>query len=636
MRIAHEELDYGSKLRQQKQEDMLSCLANESGSPNRVWAQYVELLDISNDEVVPLEIHQRVLRRCTPSFQTVRTAYVRSLPRPISETRPHNHEGRFLTIFNALKRSGFQPALEDYEFVLEQFAAVGHHIGSARALRELNSKGLFPRTKTYGLCLQAIAYKLSLNHTGSDLELERLKDECSRLCLFVMRLVQKRAAERRKKAKGKQKMGEREEGLGKNGLPSVCVDLTLRIMKDTGDTETFLSLLKIAYGIDLDYLDRHPLSTEGAPEEPEQLSTAALTTLVDFFGRTSQLSKMIATFEVLKAPLTVPPPAPSAGNEEGIEGRDLDDEDDYVMPMDVLSTPLPSALPNITTYNTVIRHCVAQRHRNFAKHYVLEALEEDRKSSEDLQSLFLQFDRSVLPSQAEDISLEGLKPGVRVNVDTFRPLMGWANRYKNYALMKWTLMRLREVYRCKTEELMFFERILGVPRDFSDLPSSFDAEVDTQGPEISADIERKDGWAAADGLSNPSDFFTPSSLSSPISSSLPSSSSPSSPTSTPSSTSPMQPPAHPFCPYRHLTLLRTTREALKALDDRIGASLARIADRKKERLGRRVWQGKRVYLHEKRHCVLISKDEWRTRVRFGGRQRQEVLGRRRKEGRGAS
>lgn len=639
MKNLDKEVDYGAKLRQQKQADMLDCLADESAGPNRVWAQYVELLDMTKDGPVPLSLHQRVLRRCTPPFQILRTAFVRSLPRPLPEARPHAFEHRFLTIFNTLKRSGLRAELEDYEFVLEQFAAVGHHIGCARVLREVVLKGLEPRTRTYGLCLRAIAYRLSLPQSGSELEVARLKEECSRLCLFVVKMVQKRVTERRAKAKGKEnaQKGRTVEEVGENGLPSVCVDLTLRIMKDTDDSETFLSLLKLAYGIDLEYLDRRPLSLEGVLEQPQHLSTAALTTLVDFFGRTSQLSKMVATFEVLKAPLSIPLESPKDGGENGMEGRDEDDEDDYVLPMSTLAKPLPSASPNITTYNTLIRQCTARRHKDFAKHYVLEALELDRISSEKLQtqlgSLFAESKISAVPIRREELGSEGVQAGnVRANVDTFRPLFGLANRDKDYALMKWVLMRLREAYRWKTAEQRFFERLVGVESDAAGGASVSNGVEELADLEETESARRRDGWEAAEGLSDPSEFFTPSSSSSSISSSSSSSSpspSPSTPTSEASSSPSLSESSRPFDPFQHVSLLRTTRGALNALSGRIGTSLARIADRNKERLGRRVWEGKRVYMRDRRHRVLLSKEEWLERVRFGGereggRQREGV------------
>ena len=416
-----------------------------------------------------------------------------------------------------------------------------------------------------------------------------------------------------------------EEESGRRGIPSVCVDLTLRIMKDTDDSTTFLSLLKTAYGIDLDYLDRHPFASEGMLDPPEDLSTAALTTIVDYFGRTSQLSKMVATFEVLKAPLSAPSRLSREEGENGVTSKDEDDDDDYVIPMDTLTRPLPSANPNITTYNTLIRHCTSQRHKTFAKHYVLEALDHDRKSSGKLQaqleSFFPQSESGAPPMQLVELNVEGLQAGnVRANVDTFRPLVGLANRDKSYGLMKWLLMRIREVLRWKTAEQRYFERLLGLePAPFA-CDGVLNGEEELVSSQASSNERGQASWEAADGLSNPSDFFTPSSSSSSVSStpSPPSSTSEPIPSS-PSSTS--TPPSKTFYPLQHLSLLRHQRRTLYDLSKRIGTSLSRIADRSREHLGRRVWNGKRIFLRHKRRRVLLSKEQWRERVHFGGRRK---------------
>ena len=67
---------------------------------------------------------------------------------------------------------------------------------------------------------------------------------------------------------------------------------------------------------------------------------------------------------------------------------------------------------------------------------------------------------------------------------------------------------------------------------------------------------------------------------------------------------------------RHLTIVRHDLEQLEGLEARIADALGRAAQRIKERLGRRVWIARDIYLRHLGMRVVISKEEWETKVRF--------------------
>ncbi|KAL5530631.1 hypothetical protein ACEPAF_6889 [Sanghuangporus sanghuang] len=586
--------DYVATVRREKYKDLLDALHANVANPDLTWTLYVDLLDITRDEPLPLEIHQRVLRLCTREPQALRRALVRRLAERQNIVRsPHAHEGRFLTIVTNIRRAGYVPTLEDYEFILSHFVAVGHHIGAAQVLQEVMKFGMEPRTKTFNLCLQAIAFRLSLPCYKS--EKEKRREQCTKLCLHIAGLIRRR----------------------KQRIPSVCLDLILRIMKDTENADIFKSLLKVAYGIDLDYLDRHPLpSDDGGMGDPEPFSTAALTTLVDFLGRRNEVSKMVAAFEVLTTPLAI--------NPTDVHLRNFDDDDDDPIPTtSSASRPLPSARPNTTTYSTLLRHCAQRRKRAFTKHYLLRALELDYSASARLQS-----DIQRLP-------LHEVQPQrFRVNVDTFRPIYSIACRNNDLGLLKWMLPHFRMARQRKRQDLDYYTAILENP--LAPIPSpayprdqggflreyGFTERSSSKQPQV----QNTDGSSSTGIPNEPSvTFFTPS-MPSPSSSDASSTSQREEPTpcgldvSLEPASSSSQSHQDPFDLALHVEVLQRDVTQLKQLDNRIGPAFTRLHIRLKEALGRRIWAGKKIYLRTARRRVKISREAWMDIVNFGGKK----------------
>ncbi|KAF8897279.1 hypothetical protein BD779DRAFT_1432907 [Infundibulicybe gibba] len=355
-------------IKRRKLNDLNDSIAHD-GNPSRVWSHYTSLLNFLGYEKLPLKLHQDVLRKCTATAVELRVSAARHLHGNHKSSDPHVYEGRFQTIIRNIRATGMKPTLDDYHFILEQFAAVGHHAGAMQVYKELVGLGLEPRTKTFGLCLQAIAHHLT----------------------FPVQPVHQ--AQRIVQARGM--MGNLMNDMRSSGIPftSVNLDLTIRILKETSDREGFESLMKWGYGIDLSNPDCAPLeylgmgtigsdlgmgesSVPGLPY-PQPFSTAALNTTIDMLGRLGDVSKLVQAFEVLTQPL------PQASQHLF---SSFDDEDDFGVSVD--SNPKfkpPHASPNTTTYNMLLRHLARAGHAIFARHYLLEAISLDRTTDRALR-----------------------------------------------------------------------------------------------------------------------------------------------------------------------------------------------------------------------------------------------------------
>ena len=117
-------------LRKQKLRDLQDNLACDAPNPSHVWSCYTDVLNALEFESLPLEIHQQVLRRCVPPATTVREAMIRRMEAGRPPRRQHVYESRLKSIMRHIRMAGYQPDLDDYHFILEQFAAVGHHSGA--------------------------------------------------------------------------------------------------------------------------------------------------------------------------------------------------------------------------------------------------------------------------------------------------------------------------------------------------------------------------------------------------------------------------------------------------------------------------------------------------------------------------
>ncbi|EGO01752.1 hypothetical protein SERLA73DRAFT_48258, partial [Serpula lacrymans var. lacrymans S7.3] len=350
-------------LRQQKYHDLEDSVGRDFPNPSRVWSYYTDLLGYLEFEHLPLEIHQAVLRKCVPSTNVLRGAMARRMAAGNAPRIPHMYEARLKSVMRNIRTTGHKPTLSDYHFILEQFASVGHYKGAFQVYNELTLVfGLHPTPKTYGLCLQAIAHRLSL--PIYKFERGRLVEEAGRMSQELMK------------------------GMATYKLPftSVNLDLTIRVLKEIADEEGFSRLMKVGYGIDLDNPDHPPLDVVTSAEGVEGLdyrvpfSTAALNTTLDMLGRFGNVPKLVQAFEVLTQPL------PPQANKHFSMAFDEEDDFGVINPASTQPYQAPHAAPNTTTYNILLKHISRAGHATFARHYLFQAMRLDRQTDRDLRS----------------------------------------------------------------------------------------------------------------------------------------------------------------------------------------------------------------------------------------------------------
>ncbi|KAI0002997.1 hypothetical protein BJV74DRAFT_814747 [Russula compacta] len=605
-----------------KMRDLLSSLERVESNPSRPWGHYLDLLNYMGLEKLPLEVHQLVLRKCVPPANVIRAASAREHRARYCPQAPHAYENRLQIVMKNIRSAGWQAELDDYHFVLQQFAAVGHYVGSKGVLQEMAFAGLQPRTKTYRLCLQALAYRLTL--PCSEERRLILIEETTKTARELIRDMRTR----------------------KIPFTSANMDLAIRILRETVDEKGFDELIKFSYGIDLAYPDRLPLEvierqsatkaeTSEATDSPfyplQPLSTPGLNVIVDMLGRTRRISKMVQAFEVLTHPL------PKL------------DEDDYSANPPSISEPiypLPSAPPNSSTFQLLIKHASRAGHGLFARHYLVYAMrldrDEDRRLKGDLRTLPV---NQIAP------------PLLAVNRNMFLPVFGLGNREKHVELIRWTLRMINRTLRRKRKDLLWYtykkavryDRMIAldggisgggsepgcVPRVIAACPSIADVVLSPTRSFSDGDVLR-----GAESTSSAS-----------LASAIPAAGS-STATATPSPTSRPNPPpptlstassaspsphktrtsildvdldsdlSHPPSPSRifdinaHISLLQRDIEQLERLASDVEAVFGRTIHRIKERLGRRVWSGKDVWLRDEQARVPVAKEIWKEAVNF--------------------
>ena len=522
----------------------MDSLSRDHANPSRVWNAYLELGHAMGFERLPFQVQQQVLRKSVPETEKLRNALARRMQAGNRPSTPHVYESRLQTVISHMRESGRKPELEDYNFVLEQFAAVGHQSGARMVFQELTQViGVEPSFKTYGLCLQAIAHRLTL---PCPYRYQRLMlIEASRMCTELLDDMWHRRIP----------------------LTSVNFDLVHRIFKETSDRSTFEKLLRVGYGIDLAYPDRPLLEVQGPgiltgikdiddfkSFKPLPFSTAALNTLIDMLGQTKQVSRMVMAYEVLTAPL------PNISDSTPAQWIDDEDDDPTFFQFSADGGPrlheYPSAIPNTTTFSLLIRYAAKARHTVFARHYVVQAMIRDREVDAQLRADLSSKPLEEIPS-----------PNFAVNRSTFLPPYGMANRERHNAFLRWCYGQTRVALQRKKDDLAFYT-----------------AWKQEHMPISNQELEVVDN-----------------------------------------DTSHAPKPIHkPFDIDRHIWLLARDVEELGDLAKRMQDGVRRLSQRVKERLGRRVWQGKNVFLVSENDRVYLGRREWIQRVGFVTPRRQSI------------
>ena len=599
-----------------KARDLLSSLERGDSNPSRPWSQYVDLLNYMGLERLPLEVHQLVLRKCVPSARVLRAASKREGRTLLYPHTPHIYEDRLQTVMRNIRSAGWQANLDDYHFVLEQFAAVGHYIGSRGVLQEMAFVGVQPSAKAYRLCLQALAFRLAL--PCSEERRPTVIEETTKMAREVIRDMRSRDLP----------------------LEAVDTDLAIRIFRETVDQKGFAELIKFSYGIDLAYPDRLPLEvverpSASNPETSEELdprlhrlqplSTPALNVVIDVLGRAGRISKMVQAFEVLTQPLPKPYQSPPSLFDE--------DEDDFSLnPPSVPDPiyPLPSAPPNSTTFQLLIKHVSRAGHAIFARHYLVYALRFDRDEDRRIK-------RGFCTVPVDEIA----PPRVAVNRNMFLPVLGLCNRRRRIELMSWTLRMIRRTLRRKRKDLFWytFRRATLYGQEMSpsvvDIPSSTDPSSDGglfQGPSESTSsasslldtsvVSPAEIPTAASAIST-SDFN-----SSPAPSAADPSHRESGLSVLDSDLDPDRPRLAPlpriFNIDAHIFHLQRDIQQLEQLDSIVETAFGRLIDRMKERLGRRVWSGKDVWIADEQERVPVTKKFWKGAVNFAAQKETKL------------
>jgi len=553
-------------------------LTDEDVNPYRVWGNYFDFCSQYGPEQLSPEIHAMALRRSVPSTKAVREQAVQKLQEGQPMPLPHKWEYRFQTIIRWIHMSGGTPTLDDYHFILEQFAATGHFHGSKSILDELKRLKISATYRTYGLCLQCAAHRLKL-----PCEEERrstLITEASQLCLEIL------------------------ESMSNTKIPctSVNLDLCIRILKESVDVPAFEKFLQIGYGVDLSFPDQPPFKASPPASEADQkdtlnylpFSTAALNTTIDILGKRRLLSRMVSAFEVLTKPL---------GSYYGSPSRDFDDDDDWPTFTEDAKIAPPGAEPNTTTYNTLIRHASQSGSFILARHYILEVFDLDQQVSAKLRNDFGNKPAELIQP-----------PRLAINRGTMLPIFGFANRSKHLPLTDWVVRLCAEAISRKEEAISYFSEFSGrIER-----PSATDSV--SEGSAFEDAREEQVHTVPLDSALEGSAFEKASeevvNMAAPDSSSSLSNSPP--PLKGTDALDLDLESQEPYTFYRpfdvnlHLRILERDRRELQRIYDTAKETRERLSARIKERIRRRIWNGKDIYLVSLDERVILPRQSWRS------------------------
>ncbi|KIJ56572.1 hypothetical protein M422DRAFT_148816 [Sphaerobolus stellatus SS14] len=545
----------------------MESLIREHPNPNRVWAAYSALDTIMGAENIPLGVHQRTLRLAVPPPERVgavnaRLARSRRAQSPI----PFRHEGRLRTIINNIRRAGELPDLEDYHFILEEFAATGYSDGARAVFREITRMHLTPTPRTYGLCLKAIAYRLTL--PIYEVERADVYAEAQKTCSELLDDMASR----------------------KIPITRLNFDFTIRIYKDIGHYAAAEHLFKIGYGIDLAHPDRLALEAEESlvdSAEPNKIlpfTTHALNTLIDMLGKAGRIPQLIIAFEVLTNHL------PKV-QDKMVDNEDEDDDPAFYQfspAGNKPAPPYPSAKPNTTTFAYLIRSVARANKTMLTKHYVQLACTFSEEESARLRA-------ELISKSANKVEA----PRVRLDKVMFLSLLGTGSRRKNRPLLQWGIFRIEDIMRDVKQDISFLSRWRRwrqpkMSTETLDAPPSEPLSISEEALERMT-AQASSSLPEANDKQQAQELLEPTIEAQPVV------------------------PRNPFKVFDidlHLRLLNRDYNELVELHARMIATRSRITLRIMERLGRRVWNNQPIYIPSKGTCGLITREEWVKTVRF--------------------
>ncbi|KAG8829321.1 hypothetical protein FRC18_009390 [Serendipita sp. 400] len=558
-------------------ENALEDLLNTQGETyNRIWESYLALrqyIQKHGGPPVPYPTMQRVLQRCTPNWASTRKLVVRVLPQPGMwkrlDTAVHSH--RLRTVLSHMRESGQTPTISDYNYVLQYMAAAGHVRGASALLKEIDAtEGVKPSAKTMKHVLQACVFLLEIEFSPQDRNLATA--EATNLAYEVIRRVTDQNID----------------------LSRQIVELVLRIVKEDGRVEQCERILRAVCAFDINKPDRMPEefakrlkeadeSNEPLPK-PLPISTSMFTTMMVLYGRRGDISKMVTLFEVLTNPYPLPSNLPSPSSDW------WDNEEEYDVPNPVVQTPLkhrpeyiwepPRASPNSATFAFLLRYLSWAGQRVLCEHYMLIAEEYDKAETIRLRkALSYELARhqqvsSALSNADREIVLDdnrSLIPSPRFLITPllFMPVFAYANRQRVTQLMRWIRYHLHGVIQRRERELEFFKK------SYESLPSgALPTRVTGQS------YYQHEPYQDFSGIVEGTERQVPLDL------------------------------------KLHIELVETSLVSFKAMLERAEEVIARLTQRTVERLTRRVWNNKDVYIPELERRVVVGRDEWQERVQW--------------------
>ncbi|KAI0316990.1 hypothetical protein OF83DRAFT_194775 [Amylostereum chailletii] len=548
---------FADKLIALKTRELLDHVVQNGQDPERTWDLYVDLVDYVGLTPLPAEVHQLVLRNCLASPSEMRIRHKQAYRTMYYPDAPHIYEDRLQSIMRNLRGSGYTPSVQDYNVVLRQFAAVGHFLGARTVLNEMDQTGVTPESSTFGFCLQAIAHRFTLPSpdASTHARMERSAEKMARQ--LMMRLWEL-----------------------KKPLLVPNLDLAIRVLGQVADSEGFDRLIKFAYGIDLAFPDQVPLEdlqetvAVDNPDESEvhtttfrPLTTHALNMIIETLGRMGRISKMVQTFEVLTNPL---PPRPS----NPTTSFDEDEDESFYAP----SAPaLIYASPNTYTYCRLVFHSSAAGHGTLARHFVVDAMNWQRSDNRRLRY-------QVIKRAPQDIDA----PRISITREMLLPIFHHANKHKNIKLIDFVKLATGRAIARKKQDIEFLNVWRSILYERAAAKALENRE--TQEDKITHDSNPP-------FPSLPITFFTPSSI-------------------RPVFPPPRADPPKHFQVDQHLDLLTREIQGLEHLLRTVTETRSRTLQRIKERLGRRVWGEKNVYMADDDARVSIDKTRWRDVVGF--------------------
>ncbi|KJA24670.1 hypothetical protein HYPSUDRAFT_38756 [Hypholoma sublateritium FD-334 SS-4] len=407
----------------------------DATQPARVWDSYTDIINASGAAALPVELHQHVLRQCSPPKDVHRQSIRQRIAAGTFSEPFHVHEARFKLVIHNIAAMGEAPQPADYDFIMDHLAAVGYYQGVLALYNHMVATHCTPTARTFNACFRAIAFRFTLPVVPA------LRADL--VAYTTARLHQLMADHARLQLT----------------LSAANMDLILRILKETLDRPSFDLLLRTSYGIDLANPDRLALeyAAPGAPA-PLPFTTAALNTTLDLLGRMGDIPRLVVAFEVLTQPL----PQADAHFFNSFD----EDEDDLGGAPTSAKRALPSAQPNTTTYALLLRHIGRAGLPALARHYALVALRADRAAAWTTRHMVRHRLARRGPGNLSDVPA----PRAALARSVLLPVLGCANRAGDTALLAWLAGKLPGALRAQRSDLAFYEDAVARLRAAGRLP----------------------------------------------------------------------------------------------------------------------------------------------------------------------